>query len=246
MCSQSRYWQTIVILSPISRCYQMTQCGWKSECKTYFQKQNFTLIHPYPTADIFSETQFHPYSPLSHCRHIFRNRISPLFTLISPTARISPSAIFSHHNFTLIQPYLTHSHIHTTTSPLFSIIPSTISPLFNLIPPAAIFSHCNFTLIQQPYSHHNFTLIHLYTIYLHFITTRLNKKMSVRKYMNWGQQDIRAVRYKHSPKSYLVTLAMHAPGFFLLHVGALSTPHFATLSSHQGRNHTLPGASRGI
>ena len=109
--------------------------------------------------DIFSETKFHPYSPLSHCRHIFRNRISPLFTLISPTARISPSAIFSHHNFTLIQPYLTHSHIHTTTSPLFSIIPSTISPLFNLIPPAAIFSHCNFTLIQPFTIHRHITTL---------------------------------------------------------------------------------------
>jgi hypothetical protein len=69
--------------------------------------------------------------------------ISHLFSLIPSTA------IFNHHNYTLIQPYPT----------LQPYLITTISPLFNLIPlshPAAIYNHLNFTLIQpnpspQPY-----------------------------------------------------------------------------------------------
>ena len=53
-----------------------------------------------------------------------------------------------------------------------------LSPLFNLFQPY-------FTLIQHVlvllYDNRKFSLMRLY---LHFITTRLNKKMGVRKYMN--------------------------------------------------------------
>jgi len=55
--------------------------------------------------------------------------------------RSHPIAIFNHHNFTFIQPYPTPQPYLITT----------ISPLFNLMPPEALFNHCNFVLIQ-PYA----------------------------------------------------------------------------------------------